>query len=53
MIQVFMYTVVLLKELDVLCPDASTLKSSEICGEHLTPSYDPEQSALACLIGML
>lgn len=48
-----MYTVVLSKEFDVLCPDAFPLKSSKICGEYPTPSYNPEQPAVARLIGML
>lgn len=53
MTQGFMYTAVLSEELDALCPDAFPLKSSKICGEHPTPSNNPEQTTLALLIGML
>lgn len=49
----FMYTAVLSKELDELCPDAFLWRVQKICGSHPTSSYNPEQPAQIHLIGML
>lgn len=40
--QGFMYTAVLSKELDVLCPDAFPMNSSKIRGGRPTPKHNPK-----------